>query len=133
MSSYCFIKRVSFHWFVEDVYILLIRTMFMHVCSVVSNSLWPHCLWPARILCSQDYPGKNTELGCHFLLQGIFSTQGSKPCLLQLLKWQADSILLSHLGSPKNYVHLLLNLLFYQHLLQFYNFLNSDFIIIYQT
>ena len=30
-------------------------------------------------------PGKNTEVGCHALLQGIFPTQGSNPCLLQLL------------------------------------------------
>ena len=31
------------------------------------------------------FPGKNTEVGCHFLLQGIFPTQGSNPCLLH---WQ---------------------------------------------
>ena len=43
------------------------------------------------------FPGKNTGIGCHFLLQGIFLTQGSKPCLLH---WQADSLPLSHLGSP---------------------------------
>ena len=30
----------------------------------------------------QDSPGKNTEVGCHFLLQGIFLTQGSNPGLL---------------------------------------------------
>ena len=33
-------------------------------CSVVSNSLQPHGL-----LCPQDSQGKNTEVGCHFLLQ----------------------------------------------------------------
>ena len=47
--------------------------------SVVSNSLQPHGLQPTRFLCSQDFPGKNTGVGCHFLLQGIFPTQGSKP------------------------------------------------------
>ena len=26
-----------------------------------------------------DFPGKNTGVGCHFLLQGIFPTQGSNP------------------------------------------------------
>ena len=30
-----------------------------------------------------DSPGKNTGMGCHALLQGIFPTQGSNPCLLQ--------------------------------------------------
>ena len=38
---------------------------------------------------------------CHFLLQGIFPTQGSNPCLLCLLYWQADSLPLSHLGRPQ--------------------------------
>ena len=37
-----------------------------------------------------------------FLLQGIFPTQGSNPCLLCLLHWQADSLSLSHLGSPNS-------------------------------
>ena len=30
----------------------------------------------------EDSPGKNTGVGCHFLLQGIFPTQGSNPGLL---------------------------------------------------
>ena len=33
-------------------------------------------------------PGKNTLMGCHALLQGIFLTQGSNLCLLCLLLWQ---------------------------------------------
>ena len=36
------------------------------------------------------FSGKNIEGGCHFLLQGIFLTQGSKPRLLCLLHWQGD-------------------------------------------
>ena len=39
--------------------------------------------------------GKNTGVGCHFLLQGIFSTQGSNLCLLHLLHWQAGYLLLA--------------------------------------
>ena len=39
-------------------------------------------------LSMEDSPGKNTGVGCHFLLQGIFLTQGLNP---QLLHWQADS------------------------------------------
>ena len=50
-----------------------------------------------RLLCPWDFPGKNTGVGCHFLLPGIFLTQGSNLCLLY---WQVDSLLLSHLGSP---------------------------------
>ena len=39
----------------------------------------------------------HTGVGCHFLLQGIFPTQGLN---LHLLHWQADSLPLSHQGSP---------------------------------
>ena len=51
-------------------------------CSVVSNSLWPHGLQPARLLHPWNYPGKNTGVGCHSLLQGIFPTQGLNPGFL---------------------------------------------------
>ena len=41
---------------------------FVCVCSVVSDSLWPHGLQSARLLCSWNFPflGKNTGVGCHF-------------------------------------------------------------------
>ena len=42
---------------------------------------------------------KNTRVGCCFLLQGIFQTQRSNPCLLYLLHWQADCLPLSPLES----------------------------------
>ena len=47
--------------------------------SVMSNYLQPHGLWPTRLLCPWDSPGKNTAVGCHALLQGILPTQGSNP------------------------------------------------------
>ena len=50
--------------------------------SVVSDSLRPHELQPTRLLCLWDPPGKNTGMGCHFLLQGIFLTQRSNAHLL---------------------------------------------------
>ena len=70
-------------------------------CLVVSDSLCSSGLWPARLLCPWDLSGKNTGVGCHFLLQRVFLTQGLNLCLLSLLQWQADSFPLSHLGSPK--------------------------------
>ena len=48
----------------------------MHACSAVSNSLWPHGWQSARLLCPWDSSGKNTRVGSHSLLQGIFLTQG---------------------------------------------------------
>ena len=41
------------------------------VASVVSDSVRPHRRQPTRLLCPWDSPGKNTEVGCHFLLQGM--------------------------------------------------------------
>ena len=55
------------------------------VTSVMSASLWPQGLYPARLLCSWDSPGKNTGEGSQALLQGIFPTQGLNLCLLWLL------------------------------------------------
>ena len=59
-------------------------------CCLVTKScptlLRPHGLQPSRFLCPWDFPGRNTAVGCHFLLQGILPTQGSNP--------------LSHRGSP---------------------------------
>ena len=54
-------------------------------CSVVPDSLRPHGLQSARLLCPRVSQGKNTGVGCHFLLQGIFLTQGWKLPLLYLL------------------------------------------------
>ena len=50
-----------------------------------------------KLLCPWDFPGKNTGWSCHFLLQGIFPTQGLNLCLLH---WQTYSLLPSHLGNP---------------------------------
>ena len=38
-----------------------------------------------------DSPGKNTRVGCHFLLPDIFLIQGLNPCLLRFLHTLADS------------------------------------------
>ena len=46
------------------------------LCLTLCN---PMGVQPSRLLCSWDFPGKNTGVGCHFLLQGIFLTQGSNP------------------------------------------------------
>ena len=44
-----------------------------------------------------DSPGKNTEVDCHVLLQGIFPTWGSNLCLLH---WLAGSLPLAPPGKP---------------------------------
>ena len=56
--------------------------------SAMSNSLQPHGLWPTRLLSPWDFPGKNIGVGWHFLLQGIFPTQGLNLHFLCLLCWR---------------------------------------------
>ena len=52
---------------------------------------------PPAFCCPRDFPGKNTGVGCHFLLQGIFPTQGSSPGLLH---YRQILYHLSHQRSP---------------------------------
>ena len=46
---------------------------------VVSNSLWPVDCSPPGSSCLWNFPGKNTGVGCHFLLQGIFPPRNQTP------------------------------------------------------
>ena len=61
------------------------------VASVTSDSLQPCGLQLTRLLWPWDSLGKNTGLGYHDLLQGIFMTRGSNQSLMRLLHWQAGS------------------------------------------
>ena len=83
------------------VFIYVCMGVCVCMCSITSNILQLHGLQPASLLCPSDSPGKSTGMGCHFFIQEISPTQGSN---LRLLHWQADSLLLSHLGSPRIYV-----------------------------
>ena len=49
--------------------------LFLHVRSVMSESLQPYGLQRTRLLCPRDFPGRNTGMDGHFLLQGISLTQ----------------------------------------------------------
>ena len=76
----------------------------MHACMLnrFSSVRLAATLWTvaAKLLCLWDSPGKNTGMGCHFLLQQIIPTQGLNPSLLCLLQWQADSLPLVPPGKP---------------------------------
>ena len=67
------------------------------ILPVVSDSLLPHGLQPARVLCPWSSPGKNTGVGCYSLFQGIFPTWGLNPGLLHQRQILYH---LSHQGSP---------------------------------
>ena len=56
--------------------------------------------WTIALLCPWNFPGKNTGVGCHFLLWRIFPIQGSKSRLLLLLHCHADYLPLVPPGKP---------------------------------
>ena len=68
-------------------HLLLGRQVMNNIASEVAQSCPTlcdpiDCMQPTRFLCPWDSPGKTTGRGYHFLLQGIFPTQGSNPGLL---------------------------------------------------
>jgi len=118
----------SFIWSTESL-CLLIRNSHIPLLSRPDKALFPtlsvvcvcvcacvcmlSCIWlfatpwivACQALLSMEFLGKNTGVGCHFLHQGIFLTQASKPSLLHLLHWQADSLPLSHPKSQMFSIH----------------------------
>ena len=61
-----------------------------------SNSLQPHGLYPARLLCPWDSPGRNTGVGCHAFLWGNLPNPGMEP------RSQVDSLPSEPWGKSKN-------------------------------
>ena len=96
--------------------ILYMRT-YEHICINGKYCAYVHaqllsCVWlfvtpwtlPRQASLSVEFNmDRNTGVDCHFLLQGIFPTQGLNLRILQLLCGQADSLPLSHMGSLEKY------------------------------
>ena len=77
------ISKVSsdFFWEIKKNVLTQLKSSNRPVCvcvsrSILCNSLQPHGLSPTRLLCPWDSLSKNTRVGCHSFLQGIFLTQG---------------------------------------------------------
>ena len=76
-------------------YVCMWKWSFNH--SVMSNSSMIPCTVARQAPLSMNSPGKNTGVGCHFLLQGSFPTQGLN---LGLPHCRQILYCLSHQGSP---------------------------------
>ena len=81
---------------IEKIALMYIHSLTLKV-TQVSDSLRHHGLQPARLLYPWDFPSKNTEVGCHSLLQEMFPIQGSN---LSLLHCRQIRYHLNHQGSP---------------------------------
>ena len=84
VSFLCFLRRVPFSQIQYPQGCLVVSWSV----TVVCDSFQPHGLQPTRLLCPWGFPGKNIEVGNHFLFQRVFPDQGSNP---QLRPQQADS------------------------------------------
>ena len=60
--------------------------IYIYMCVYIISCIWQFLtIWMVAYLCPWGFPGENTGVGCHFLLQGIFPTQWSNPRFLCLL------------------------------------------------
>ena len=74
--------------------------MCVSVLGHFSHVMQPHELQPSRLPCPWDSPGNNTGVGCHALLWGDLPDSGIESSSPASPELQADSLPLSHLGSP---------------------------------
>ena len=70
----------------------------VHLFEVKWKSLSCVSLWLHKVYSPWNSPGQNTGVGCLSLLQGLFLTQGSNPCLPHCRRILYQ---LSHKGSPR--------------------------------
>ena len=61
--------RIITHWSFNYELSFFLITRCCLITKSCSTLLWSHRLLSARLLCPQDFPGKNTGMGCHFLFQ----------------------------------------------------------------
>ena len=81
-------------------------------CLVMSDSLQPHGPQPQRIPCPWNSPGKNTGMGSHSFLQGIFPIQGLNLGLLHCRKILYHRSYQGSPGSPKSCTQMFIAVLF---------------------
>ena len=67
-----------------QILVLFHAQILLFSISVMSDSFVTPWTVAHQAPCPWDFPGKNTGVGCHFLLQGILPTQGSNPHLLSM-------------------------------------------------
>ena len=91
---------VILQWKITEANFWVRLQLYWKYCCCLVAKVSFDTLWTVgcQLLCSWDFPSK-VGLSCHFLLQGIFRTQGLNPYLLH---WKVDSLPLNHLGRTWN-------------------------------
>ena len=96
LEVYSFIHLGSFLYFLPPFTDPVVFFFFLFLVCLVAQS----CPTLVHGPCPLDFSGKNTGVDCHFLLWGIFQTQGLNQHLLCLLHCRHILYPLSHQGSP---------------------------------
>ena len=110
IQDYHILRKALAHWAAAFGLIMVIPPSCCLVIKSCPTLCDPLDCSPARLLCPWDFPGKNTGMGCHFLLQGIFLDQGSN---LHFLHWQVDSLPLNHPPYIKHFYFIVFGILSY--------------------
>ena len=97
-------------WFIAFFFsqLCVVLSWFSYACSIMSCFLQLYRLRLIRLLCPWNFPGKNTGVGCHFLLNPHM-----EPTYLLSLVLYVNSLPLSHKGSS-DYLHFLSFLILWQ-------------------
>ena len=82
----------------DEIFFLKVISKVAQSCPTLCD---PNGLQPTRLLCPWNFPGTSTGVDCHFLLQGIFPTQGSNPGLPHCRQTLYH---LSHQGSQSQFI-----------------------------
>ena len=109
-TFYVFLSSISFffsylvfhftlEWILSSLNMLILSCKYCILCccclaiKLGLTLLWPH---GRRLFCPWDFPGKNTRVNCHFVLQGLFPIQWSNPhlvhCMWILHQWATRQV-----------------------------------------
>ena len=145
--SFVFPKTLSFHTFnqpVHQLHGLWLAAFKYDTCLCVFSRVRLFATsWTVapQVLLSMRFSDKNTGVGCHFLLQGIFLTQGLNPRLLHLLIGRWVSFITVPPGKPYTWLLIVIFLLFplslsersYQTLFTSYAYVSFKYILIFKV
>ena len=92
--------HIEGHWLKIDTHTQVRLNCMLPIGTLCSVTQLCPTLCINRLLCPWDFSGKNIGMGCHFLCQRIFPTQGSNSHLLCFLHWQVGSLPLAPPGKP---------------------------------
>ena len=120
-NHYVLFEIASKYWILDPLLTMIVTPFLLRL--KISLFIWSEVKWFSRVRLfatpwavahqapwSMGFPGMNTGVGCHFLLQGIFRTQVSNPGLphcrqtLYSLSYQGSSVYVTSSNHMSKYI-----------------------------